>query len=222
MSASPSQIASIGSPKVIGIAGASGSGKSYLATSVAAALGAPVLSVDSYYRDLAHLPLETRARQNFDHPGSLDWPLLLEHLQSFTDGRAVALPEYDFSTHTRAQRTHRLDPGQYLVLEGILVLHQPSVRQMLTLKVFVDLGAEDCLERRMARDIRERGRTTQSVLEQYQATVLPMYLEFVEPTAAYADLRVRGDAAIAASTEAVLAALGIQPAAPAGIACSGL
>ncbi|MCW5965520.1 MAG: uridine kinase [Bryobacterales bacterium] len=222
MSASPSQIASTHSPKVIGIAGASGFGKSYLATSVAAALGAPVLSVDSYYRNLAHLPFEERAQQNFDHPDSLDWPLLLEHLQSLSDGHPVAIPEYDFSTHTRKHQTHWLQPGPFLVLEGILALHQPRVRRLLALKVFVDLDAEECLRRRIERDVRERGRTPQCVLDQYHATVLPMFLEFVRPTVSHADLCVRGDASIAASTEAVLAALGVQPPTPAGLAYSGL
>lgn len=197
-------------PLLIGIAGASGSGKSCLAERVAAALGAPVLSLDSYYCDLAHLPIEERARQNFDHPDSLDWPLLLEHLQALRGGQPIEVPQYDFSTHTRQASTCTLRAAGSLILEGILALHHPRVRSLLSLKVFVDLGTEECLRRRMERDIRERGRTPECVLRQYQETVLPMYNAFVAPTAALADLRVRGDANLDASARAVLDAMHIR------------
>ncbi|MCU0227476.1 MAG: uridine kinase [Bryobacterales bacterium] len=181
---------------VIGIAGASGSGKSCLAQGVAAALEAPILALDAYYRDLAHLPLEERARQNFDHPDALDWTLLSRHLQQLRRGEAAPVPCYDFASHTRAVRTSLLRARHVLVVEGILALHQPEIRQQMALRVFVDLDSEECLRRRMERDIRERGRTRACVLRQYQETVRPMDLQFVQPSAALADVRVRGDAAL--------------------------
>ncbi len=190
--------------QIIGIAGASGSGKSYLASRVAATLEAPVLSVDAYYRDLSHLPVEERGSQNFDHPQSIDWPLLLEHLQALLQGEEVEVPGYNFSTHTRSREIHRLKPGGYLVLEGILALHLPRVRELLALSVFVDLDEDECLKRRMDRDIRERGRTPECVLRQYQTTVLPMYREFVQPTAELAHLRVSGGAPVEDAVASVL------------------
>lgn len=193
--------------QIIGIAGASGSGKSYLAQRVAAALGAPVLSIDSYYRDLAHLPPEERGRQNFDHPDSLDWPLFLQQLTELATHRTIAVPEYDFCTHTREGVTHPLSAGKFAVVEGILTLHHPAARSLLALAVFVELDAAKCLERRMERDIQDRGRTRESVLEQYHHTVFPMFQEFVAPSRAFADLRVQGDAPISASTQRVLDAL---------------
>jgi uridine kinase len=178
---------------LIGIAGASGSGKSYLAERVANALRAPVLSLDSYYRDLAHLPLAERATQNFDHPDALDWSLLLQHLGLLAIGQGACVPTYDFETHTRTAQVAALVPTPYLVLEGIHALYHPAVRELLTLQVFVDLPAEVCLERRLERDVRDRGRTPESVHEQYERTVLPMYHEFVLPCRAYADVSVPGD-----------------------------
>ncbi len=178
---------------LIGIAGASGSGKSCLAEGVAHALDAPLLSLDAYYRDLAQLPIEERARQNFDHPDSIDWPLLLGQLHRLLAGDEVAIPRYDFSSHTRAEGTVTLRAEHVLVVEGILALHRPEIRQLMALKVYVELESQECLRRRMDRDIQERGRTPDCVLRQYQETVLPMFLKYVQPTATLADISVRGD-----------------------------
>jgi uridine kinase len=204
----PGGAASAGAhPRLIAIAGASGSGKTYLASHIAEALGAPVLSLDAYYLDLGHLTLEERAQWNFDHPDALDWPLLRAQLTALVAGAAVDVPTYDFSTHTRAVQTRRLEPAEYLVIEGIFALHDEAVRALLTLGIFVDYRDSGCLDRRMARDVAERGRTPSCVLAQYTKTVRPMFLEFIEPTRAFADLVIRGDSPVEASLGRVEAAL---------------
>lgn len=195
------------SPRLIAIAGASGSGKTYLATHLAETLGAPVLSLDSYYLDLAHLTLEERARWNFDHPDALDWPLLRAQLASLVNGATVDVPTYDFSSHTRAAATRRLAATDYLILEGIFALFDAAVRSLLTLGIFVDYNDSGCLDRRMARDVAERGRTPSCVLAQYTQTVRPMYVEYIEPTRAFADLVIRGDSPVEESLRAVRSAL---------------
>jgi uridine kinase len=204
----PAAAASAGAhPRLIAIAGASGSGKTYLATHIAEALGAQVLSLDAYYLDLAHLSLEERAQWNFDHPDALDWPLLRAQLTALVAGAAVNVPTYDFSTHTRAAKTRRLEPAEHLVIEGIFALHDEAVRALLTLGIFVDYRDSGCLDRRMARDVAERGRTPSCVLAQYTRTVRPMFLEFIEPTRAFADLVIRGDSPVDESLGQVEAAL---------------
>lgn len=193
--------------RLIGIAGASGSGKTYLASHLADLLAAPVLSLDAYYLDLGHLTLEERAQWNFDHPDALDWPLLRAQLTALAAGAAVDVPTYDFSTHTRAPQTRCLVPSEYLLIEGIFALHDPAVRALLTLGIFVDYNDSGCLDRRMARDVAERGRTPSCVLAQYTKTVRPMYLEFIEPTRAYANLVIRGDSPVEESVRTVQAVL---------------
>ncbi len=190
---------------LIGIAGPSGAGKTYLATHLAAALNASVLALDSYYRDLSHLPLEERARINFDAPQALDHELIVEQVASLRNNETVHLPVYDFTTHTRTRRTEVLRPSDVVIVEGLFTLHWPSLRELLGTKVFVNLNDEVCLMRRQARDVRERGRTPESVLEQYAAVVAPMAQRYVRPSIVFADVVVSGTESIAEGVSRVLA-----------------
>src|SRR5271157_4516459 len=175
---------------LIGIAGPSGSGKSFLAKHLKAALEADVLELDRYYRDLSHLPLEQRARTNFDAPESLEHELLIEQVSRLRNRETVQLPVYDFTTHTRSARTEALQPSKVVVIEGLFTLHWPSLRELLGTKVFVDMTDEVCLARRQERDVRERRRTSESVVEQYVTTVAPMAQRYVRPTVVHADVVV--------------------------------
>ena len=177
---------------LIGIAGPSGAGKSFLAKHLKSVLKAEVLSLDRYYRDLSHLPLEQRARINFDAPEALEHELLIAQVAQLRIRETVQLPVYDFTTHTRVAETQTLPPSEIIIVEGLFTLHWPGLRELLCTKVYVDLHDELCLERRKARDIRERGRTAESVLEQYETTVAPMAKRYVRPTIAHADVVVSG------------------------------
>ncbi len=200
------------SPRIVGIAGGSGSGKTTVASAIVASLGhdgCAYLQHDSYYRDLGHLPLEARHKVNFDHPDSLETELLVDHLAGLRAGEAIDVPVYDFATHTRTAGALAVAPCPVIVLDGILILAEPDVRELLDLSVYVDTDADVRLIRRLERDIEERGRTFTSVLAQYAATVRPMHLEFVEPSKRHADLIVGGshDHAVAAVLSAVRAML---------------
>jgi len=177
---------------LIGIAGPSGSGKSFLARHLKGALGAEVLELDRYYRDLSHLPPAERAQVNFDAPEALEHELLIEQASLLRKRKAVELPVYDFATHTRTGRTELLQPSEVVIVEGLFTLHWPGLRDLLDTKVYVDLHDELCLARRTVRDVRERGRTVESVHEQYRATVAPMARGYVRPTIAHADVVVVG------------------------------
>lgn len=177
---------------LIGIAGPSGSGKSFLAKHLATALQADMIELDRYYRDLSHLPLAERARVNFDAPEALEHELLIEQVARLRIKEKVRLPVYDFTTHTRTARTEALQPSKVVIVEGLFTLHWPGLRELLGTKVYVDLDDEVCFARRKARDVRERGRTEESVVEQYQATVAPMARRYVHPTIAHADVVVMG------------------------------
>ncbi|HJO05416.1 MAG TPA: uridine kinase [Acidobacteriota bacterium] len=180
-----------GRPLIIGIAGGSGSGKTTIANAMATEIGSDQCAMilhDSYYRDLSHLPAEERAQQNYDHPDSLETELLVEHLHALVHRAAIDKPLYDFTTHTRRVETESVEPRSVILVEGVLVLAEAQLRQMMDLKIFVDTDADVRLMRRVERDIRDRGRTTESVFEQYLATVRPMHVEFVEPSKAHADL----------------------------------
>jgi uridine kinase len=190
---------------LIGIAGPSGAGKTYLATHLAAALHASVLALDRYYRDLSHLPLEQRARINFDAPEALDHELIVEQVASLRNNETVHLPVYDFATHTRTRGTEVLCPADVVIVEGLFTLHWPGLRELLRTKVFVDMNDEACLTRRQARDVRERGRTPESVMEQYAGMVAPMAERYVRPSIAYADVVVSGSESIADGVSRVLA-----------------
>jgi uridine kinase len=175
-------------PVIIGVAGGTGSGKTRLVREIVRRLGPDIAVVqhDSYYRDRSAMSPEERARVNYDHPDALETPLLVEHIETLLDGRPVAVPVYDFSTHTRTSRVVPLEPRSVVLVEGILVLAEPELRKLMTIRVFVDTDADIRMIRRLRRDVRDRGRTMQSVVDQYLETVRPMHLEFVEPTKRHA------------------------------------
>jgi uridine kinase len=180
-------------PLVIGIAGGTGSGKSTVARNLAAGLPAGVVSLvdhDSYYRDRKDLPFAERAQLNYDHPDSLETELLVEHLGRLRNGEAVEVPLYDFTTHTRRIETRRVEPTPVIVVEGILVLQNSGLRSKLDIKIFVDTDADIRVFRRIRRDLEQRGRSFDSVRDQYYSTVRPMHLAFVEPSRRWADLIV--------------------------------
>ena len=189
---------------LIGIAGPSGAGKSYLAHHLAQRLSAPVLALDHYYRDLSHLPLEERARSNFDEPAALEHELLIEQIADLRSGHSIELPTYDFSMHTRTGATRTFESAPFVVVEGLFTLHWAELRGILGTRVYVEMTDDVCLGRRTERDVRERGRTPESVLQQFRATVAPMAEQYVRPTIRHADVIVSGDAPIDVGTERVL------------------
>jgi uridine kinase len=178
-------------PFVIGICGGSGSGKTTITDRLSRALsssGVLVLQQDHYYRDLSHLSPEERAKQNFDHPSAVDTQLFIEHVRLLRGGKAIERPVYDFTQHRRTGQTTRLEPRPAILVEGILIFENAALRELMDVKIFVDTDADLRFIRRLVRDIRDRGRTMESVIEQYQTTVRPMHLEFVEPSKRYADI----------------------------------
>lgn len=180
-------------PFVIGIAGGTGSGKTTIAHSVLEILvgeGVVLIQQDAYYRDLAHLTYEERTQINFDHPDSFETELLIEQLRLLRAGQAVDRPVYDYAAHTRNSDVVRIEPEPVILVEGILVLVEPALRDQFDLKIYIDTDADLRLMRRLRRDIVERGRTVESVLMQYETTVRPMHLQFVEPSKRYADIIV--------------------------------
>ncbi len=180
-------------PVVVGVAGGSGSGKTSVVRAIVDGLRPDRVSVihhDSYYRDFSHLPQDTRGRINFDHPDALETELLVKHLEALMAGEPVPVPVYDFTTHSRTAETLEVDPTEVIIVDGILVLAEPELRKRMDIKVFVDTDADVRFIRRLERDMEERGRSLESVIEQYQATVRPMHLEFVEPSKRWADVIV--------------------------------
>ncbi|MBX6363014.1 MAG: uridine kinase [Gemmatimonadetes bacterium] len=182
-----------GRPIIIGVAGGSGSGKTTVVREITRGLGRGQVTVihhDAYYADASHLPPEERARINYDHPDSLETPLLVQHLRMLLAGQSVEVPSYDFTHHARRAETETAHPRKVIIVDGILILWEPELRELLDIKVFVDTASDLRLIRRLTRDVAERGRTAESVIEQYLATVRPMHLEFVEPSKRYADIIV--------------------------------
>lgn len=176
---------------VVGIAGATGSGKTTVARRLTEALprgSVALLQHDGYYRDRADLTYEQRCELNFDHPDSLETSLMVQHIQQLRAGKSAGVPIYDFTTHRRSTEVQRIEPGAVLVVEGILVLADPGLREMLDIKVFVDTDADIRVFRRIRRDIEQRGRSFASVRKQYYSTVRPMHLQFVEPSKRWADI----------------------------------
>ena len=176
---------------ILGVAGGSGSGKTTVVEEICRSLRPSPVSVihhDSYYSDLIHLPFEERAELNFDHPEALETSLLVEHLTRLREGEPVDVPVYDFSTHTRTAEVRRVEATGVIIVDGILVLADPRLRDLMDIKVFVDTDADIRFIRRLRRDIRDRGRSLESVVDQYQSTVRPMHLAFVEGSRAFADI----------------------------------
>jgi uridine kinase len=178
-------------PIVIGVAGGSGSGKTTVVRRIVESLGpdqVTVLDHDRYYRDRNELRLEERAALNYDHPDALDTDLMVRHVHQLKAGRAVDVPVYDFTRHARLTTTEPASPRRAIIVEGILVFVDSALRALMDIKVFVDTDDDTRFIRRLRRDVAERGRTMESVIEQYQSTVKPMHLEFVEPSKRYADI----------------------------------
>jgi uridine kinase len=179
------------SPFIIGVAGGSGSGKTTVVSHIIDRVGPENLVLiqhDSYYRDLKHLGFEDRAKQNFDHPSSLETELMVRHIEALSKGYSIEVPMYDFKNHVRKEETISLAPKPVILIDGILIFFEKELRDLMHLKLFVDTDADVRLIRRMRRDIIERQRTVESVLDQYERFVRIMHLEFVEPTKRYADI----------------------------------
>lgn len=178
---------------IIGIAGPSASGKSLLARTLLTELGSnqvTVISEDSYYKDRSDISFEERAKINYDHPDAFDHHLLQEHLKQLQMKKTVAIPVYDHTQHLRTKEVRNIGPHTIIVIEGILLLSEPKLRQVMDIRIFMDTPLDICLVRRLRRDIIERHRSIESVLSQYEETVRPMYLQFIEPSKRYADIIV--------------------------------
>lgn len=178
-------------PIIIGVAGGTASGKTTVSGRILEMIGPEHLAYlqqDSYYRDLSHLPLERRQEFNFDHPNALETELLIAHLQALLEGRAVQVPVYDFAQYIRTERLRPVEPRRVILVEGILIFADKTLREMMDIKIYVDTAADLRFIRRLKRDVEERQRSVAHVIEQYLQTVRPMHMEFVEPSKNYADL----------------------------------
>jgi uridine kinase len=178
-------------PLVIGIAGGTGSGKTTVTNAILDRLdksGVNVIQHDSYYRDLSAHGGLTPDKVNFDHPDSLETPLLIKHVRALKEGRTIDQPIYNFTTHRRMESTLRIDPREIIIIDGILIFVDKELRELMDIRIFVDTDADERLIRRIRRDILERGRSIESVMNQYTQTVKPMHLEFVEPSKHWADV----------------------------------
>ncbi len=178
---------------IIGIAGGTGSGKTTVVRKIIEKLPkgeVAVLPQDSYYRDNAHLPLEERQEMNFDHPRSIEFELLIDHIKKLKKGESIEQPVYSYLTCLRSDETIKVEPKDVVIIEGILALTQSELRDLMDIKVFVDCDADDRLNRVIKRDIVERGRSVDTVLNRYEKTVKPMHLQFIEPSKRYADIIV--------------------------------
>ena len=178
-------------PVTIAVAGGTGSGKTTVSNAILEQVGShniAYLPHDAYYKDLADIPLIDGGTLNFDHPDALETSLMIEHVRRLQQGQAVNIPVYDFTRYVRTQHTQRVEPHPIILVEGILILAEPELRSLFDVKIYVDTDADLRLIRRLKRDIAERGRTAESVINQYMATVRPMHLEFVEPSKLFADV----------------------------------
>ena len=182
-----------GEPFVIGVAGGTGSGKTTVSRRIQEAVNVRHIAYiqhDNYYRDQAQLSMDQRVRTNYDHPDSLETELLVQHLVRLRAGQAIDMPMYDFSLHTRSTQTQRIEPAPIILLEGILIFVEKELRELMDVRIFVDTDADIRFIRRLRRDMNERGRSLDSVVQQYMGTVRPMHMEFVEPSKRYADIIV--------------------------------
>ncbi len=180
---------------LIGIAGGSGSGKTLVARTIVRELGSKrvvIIDQDSYYKNLDEVPFRDREARNFDHPDAFDGDLLVEHLNTLLEGNPIDQPVYDYTQHRRTNDTRRISDHVVVVLEGILIFHDPALRALMDIKIFVDADSDVRLMRRLRRDINERGRSIDSVIKQYEESVRPMHLQFVEPSKRFADIIIPG------------------------------
>ena len=178
-------------PIVFGVAGGTASGKTTVATTILEAVGASQVAYlphDAYYRDMSYLPLSERARLNYDHPESLETELLIEHVEQLVAGNAVPVPVYDFTEHRRTAETNLVEPSPIILIDGILIFTNRELRNLMDIKIYVDTDADVRFIRRLERDMNERGRSLESVIDQYMRTVRLMHLEFVEPSKRYVDV----------------------------------
>jgi len=176
---------------LIGISGSSGSGKTLITNTIINSIGNDKVSViqeDSYYKDLSDIPFNDRTGKNFDHPEAFEHALLTLNLKDLKKGKPIQIPIYDYKTHTRTPNTNTILPKKVILLEGILILNDPDIRELLDIKVYVDAMPDICFIRRLQRDINERGRTIDSIINQYMQTVRPMFFKYVEPSKKYADI----------------------------------
>ena len=197
-------------PIVFGVAGGTASGKTTVARSILDQVGAhrvAYLPHDAYYRDMSHLPLEQRAQQNYDHPDALESDLLARHIRELCAGRAIQLPVYSFADYVRKTETVTVEPAPVVLVDGILIFAEPELRDLMDIKIFVDVEADIRLIRRIERDTRERGRSLSSTIFQYLDTVRPMDLEFVQPSRRYADVILPGGGQNRVAIEMVVARL---------------
>jgi uridine kinase len=192
---------------IIAIAGPSCAGKTETSKSVARKLNARIIGLDSYYLNLDHLSFEARTKFNFDEPKALDHELLIQQLRDLSEGKAIEAPVYDFVVHTRAPKVDLIEPAPFVILEGLFVLYWDDVRNQCDTTVYVDAPDETCLERRKYRDVRERGRSVESVMSQYEQTVRPMAAKYVWPTKQLAELVVSGTDSLDHCAEQVLQAV---------------
>ncbi len=178
-------------PIVFGVAGGTASGKTTVARNILDAVGASQVTYvphDAYYRDMSYLPLSERAQLNYDHPESLETELLIEHIQQLLENQSVRIPVYDFTEHRRTERTKLVEPSPIILIDGILIFTNERLRELMDIKIYVDTDADIRFIRRMDRDMKERGRSLDSIINQYMETVRVMHLEFVEPSKRYADV----------------------------------
>jgi uridine kinase len=176
---------------IVGIAGGTGSGKTTVVREVIRRLPeneVAVIPQDSYYRDNSHVPVKQREEINFDHPSSIEFELLIDHIQHLREGKTIEQPIYSYLSCTRSEEVIQVEPKNVIIIEGILILQHPGLRDLMDIKVYVDADNDDRLVRVISRDMEERGRSVQNVLERYQKTVKPMHLQFIEPTKRYADI----------------------------------
>ena len=176
---------------IIGIAGASGSGKTLVSSNIISSLGSEkvvMIQEDSYYRDLSDIPFDDRTGKNFDHPDAFDHNLLADHLAELAAGKSISHPIYDYKTHSRKEETRTVGPHTIIILEGILILSEPRLRDLMDIRVFIDTAPDICFIRRLKRDINERARSVDNIISQYEETVRPMYFQFIEPSKRYADI----------------------------------
>ncbi len=195
-------------PLIIGVGGGSGSGKTTVVNKIIEGIGKEkilIIEHDSYYRDLSHLPFSERKKQNFDHPSSLETELMIRHLDALRNGYQIEIPVYDFVAHTRSDETIKASPRKIILIDGILIYSEPKLREQMDIKIFVDTDDDVRLLRRLKRDITERGRDFDGVLNQYEKYVRPMHLEFVEPSKRYSDIIIPRGGENAIALEMIIA-----------------